>query len=672
MYVRSAHASMVLRGSTAYQLMSTVSPHLTGEHTVAELCDGLPQPQATAVTNLVQALLDRGMARDFQHEREASLPAAVTARFATQIAFLGHFVDDPVARFRRFRAARVLLVGAGHALHALGTGLLDNGLATVRLTAATAVESQRTALAAAAEPLAAMVVVADTDDVAGLDLVVYCADDADLAQVRTLAERCRQAGVRFLPAVLRGRRAVLGPLGEPGPAACWLCAQLRMTANDPVEVAADTWRGMALGRTGTDPSTVTEVVARMMGNAAAFDAFRQLTGVVAPDTAGAVLVQDTVTLESSISPVRPHPHCPVCAGTRTAPTPAGAEPDAGARATASDEEHYRRLSTLVDPTVGVFGQFTDDELRQSPLPTARLRVGPPTALVDGGREFVAFDIETVLQARLGTLRTALGFYADRMATVEVRQQPPAGSQIAPDRLDTWAGLSLPDSGWIRGTSLLTNEDRYVPAAAVFPYTQANRDRAYDRTPAGVGVGPDTDAVTTAGLRSALAYRALDALVRGQVGVAALDPAGLGADGRLGFLRDCLGHLGHRVVLRLVDGDGPVPVVLAALADTPGWHVGYGASRLDAAGQALRNLLGVAQFTAAGDGSAPDLGDPLFTGLPLVIEPTRDGVPAERDPLDRAALLDAVAATGDAIYVATTPYDLAETNSYLVGRVLLSR
>ncbi|MBM0274981.1 TOMM precursor leader peptide-binding protein [Micromonospora tarensis] len=667
-YVRSAQAAMLLRGSSTYRLMSTISPYLTGDHSVSELCAGLPKAQSVAVANLVQALIDRGMAHDFAPPPEAALPPALTALFADQIAFLGHFADDPVARFLSYRSARVVAVGAGEGLHALATGLLRNGLGTLRLSGPAADDPYRRDIEAEASAMDATVEVTDSFDDA--DVVVYCADEADLALVAELARRCRAAGIRFLPAVLRGQRAVLGPFAGPATAGCWTCAQLRLAANDPPAVAADTWRAIALGPISPDQSAVTGTVSRMIGNAAAFDVFRELSGALPPETRGAVVVQEAVTLEASLSRLIAHPHCPTCAGSGLAAEPP--DPDE------SEQSRYERLAGLIDPRTGIFSEFTDDQLRQSPLPTGRLRVAPPAGYGGVPREFVAFDVETVLRARMSAIRVAVGHYADLLAAVPTRvtrSDELDAPTIRPEQLATWAGLRAtgPDerTGWIRAISLVTGEPRYVPAAAAFPNTSWNRECGFEVGPAGIGVGNDPTSAADAGLRNALAYQCLERLLRGQAPVAALDPAALGDDTQLAFLRDCLGHLGHAPVLRLVD-DGPVPVVLAGLdqPDESGWRVGVGEDRAEAVRHALTQLLGSVQVATYHD-EPVDLGDPLIANLPPVLTPTV--VPhAEVGPAGRAALLDHLNDHGhDALFVATTPADVAAIGGYHCGRVLIS-
>ncbi|MDG4832107.1 TOMM precursor leader peptide-binding protein [Solwaraspora sp. WMMD1047] len=688
-YVRSAQSAMLLRGSSTYRLMSAISPYLTGEHSLGELCAGLPRTQSAAVANLVGALLDRGMAHDLRRSTQRELPAPLADRFADQLAFLGHFADDPVDQFLAYRTARVVVLGTGHALHAVATGLLGNGLGALRLAGAAVTDPHRPAIESTAAALRATVELTGTPtdaDLTDVDLLVYCADETDLALVARLAEQSRAAGVRFLPAVLRGRRALLGPLVGPDRAGCWTCAQLRLAANDPPELAADTWRSIALGPVTPDRSAPTETVRRMIGNAAAFDVFRELTAALPPDTRGAVLVQDALTLEAGVAPVIAHPRCPTCAGSGLRAAPAAADE--------TDESRYERLSALVDHRTGPFAEFTDDPLRQSPLPTGRLRVASPAGPDEPIREFVGFDVQTVLRARLSAARTAVGHYADRLAAVPVRVGRAAdldAPAVGADRLGTWAGLRAPGpdepTGWVPAVSLLTGEPRYVPAGAVFPASRWNGDLVFEAGPAGLGVGADAEAAADAGLLTALAYRALDRMLRGAAAVAALDPDALpdGAD-RLPFLRDCLRHLGHSPTLRLIE-DGPVPVVLASLAppadpdqpdladqadqpDRVGWRVGVAGDRAGAVREALTLLLGGAQLDAY-HGGAGDLGDPLVADLPPVIAATAPPA-GEAAPADRATILRHLAELDhDALFAATTPADLASVGGFHTGRVLLA-
>src|SRR4051812_23473996 len=62
-YLRSSDNSCVLRGPGAYEWMSILGPRMTGESSVAELCEGLDDSRRTTAVGLMRTLLNRGFAR---------------------------------------------------------------------------------------------------------------------------------------------------------------------------------------------------------------------------------------------------------------------------------------------------------------------------------------------------------------------------------------------------------------------------------------------------------------------------------------------------------------------------------------------------------------------------------------------------------------------------------
>ena len=64
--LRHSDHGFLLKGRSAYRLVSSLSPYLTGEHTVAELCAGLGRPQADMVTATVRtnSAAIRGLVRN--------------------------------------------------------------------------------------------------------------------------------------------------------------------------------------------------------------------------------------------------------------------------------------------------------------------------------------------------------------------------------------------------------------------------------------------------------------------------------------------------------------------------------------------------------------------------------------------------------------------------------
>src|SRR5215510_6508126 len=73
-YVHNNDSGFVIKGEQAYRWIAVLAPMLTGQHTVAELCERLPSAHQQTVFQLISALLDRGFAQSIDR---SSSPIAV-------------------------------------------------------------------------------------------------------------------------------------------------------------------------------------------------------------------------------------------------------------------------------------------------------------------------------------------------------------------------------------------------------------------------------------------------------------------------------------------------------------------------------------------------------------------------------------------------------------------
>lgn len=152
-------------------------------------------------------------------------------------------------------------------------------------------------------------VTADVGLVDDADLVV------DLAERRSLAERCWRAGVPSIAGAFDHRGFVIGPLTVPPNAGCWLCAQRRHSATRSAEVAqiaADS-RVLARGSTAIDAALAGDLLAR-----AARDI---LVGAPSALPPGRLVVHDLDTGAGTGHVFVPVDGCPVCCdGARSQPS----------------------------------------------------------------------------------------------------------------------------------------------------------------------------------------------------------------------------------------------------------------------------------------------------------------------------------------------------------------
>ncbi|MBM9506972.1 TOMM precursor leader peptide-binding protein [Streptomyces sp. KK5PA1] len=681
---------------SAYRFASLIVPHLTGDHTVAELCVGLGDKQRAMVARLVSTLYARGFARDALPPAPGSeVPEpAVAERFAAQIAYVDHYADDAAARFLRFRTARVAVLGEDRLARWAALSLIRNGSAAVAVPAGIDVPANRFAeVADEARALREQDCPVDLDllapppapggygwaDLGGYDVVLVTGEHA-AAQTAALAPDV-PAGRMLVPAWTFGGSVVVGPLMRSGTTGCWTCAALRLGANGDPAHAADLWRDLATG--GSDGASGGAVgrnralsgpLAAMVGNLLGYEVFRLTTGALTPETEGQVVVQEIDSLDTVVEPLLPHPRCPHCAPRAAPEAPAPAVIPLAALSTeqpaveASEAEEdlaqaalaeITDRSVLVQPTAGVFQRFADEAWAQTPLKVSTVEVstghGAPRAIT-------AFDVHHVAGARLRALHRAAEVYAEHVVPLP---QPLTGAVLTgardhrpavdPAALSTSSGTGEQDlPTWSTATSLLDGRTVLVPAAALRPFGPDNHQRAVEPTAAGLGAGGTPAEATERAVLTALAHDTLRGALHGRVRVAAVDPAGVEAAGdpELTFLVRSAAGLGVPLeILDLgTDEQRVLPVVLARAAgpDTggpaagaPRWAVAAGPSWRDAALEAVRDLLGACQFAADPQSpAAPDLGDPLlkdFEPATLVPQATLSAADLLPEPLPGAAV-----------------------------------
>ncbi|MFU8874100.1 TOMM precursor leader peptide-binding protein [Micromonospora sp. SL4-19] len=674
-YLRGPDTAFLIKGRSAFRWLTSLSPYLTGEHTLAQLTATLEPGQRETVLTLVRALVSRGFAKDARDRTE--LPEPLGRRFAAQIEFIDHFADDPTGRFQRFHDARVVLAGEGAALLAAAAGLLRNGCVRLDLYPdddpepyAEALRPELAELRADGLPVE-VGFHAGTPDLRGADAVVYCTAPAGLARLADLARACHRDGPLLVSVTWDDDRAVVGPTVPPGQTPCWHCAQLRLTAGAEPAAAVEFWRQLALGGDATAAAVLPEVSGRMLGNAAAFELFRALTGAFAPDTAGGVLLLDSSTLESARERVLPHPGCPVCRDVEVSEPVPSAD---------SDEETYQRAEMLVSPNAGVFTRFVDDPLEQAPLKTARLRVPGRR----GPREVTAFDVHTVMSARLAAYRIAVRDHAARHAdpagavtasAVELRDR---GEHPVPwAELDTAAGGRPDDprrrTRWLPAVVLGRAETVWVPAALALPTSAFNAEGWAEPTVAGAAAAGSLDGVVDHGLTDALAYHALTAALRGRAGLSVVGEEDLVGDGDTAFVVKTAHRFGRQLSVYALAAAGPAHAVLAVTEPAGGgdrdWALAGGFDPVATRLAAVRDVVGRAQVRHF-EGTAADLGDPVLRDFdPATL--TTTAVTRACAATDRAAVLAALGARGmSALLVETTTRDIRASGAFRSGVVLL--
>ncbi|AZM92548.1 TOMM precursor leader peptide-binding protein [Streptomyces sp. W1SF4] len=681
-----------LTARTAYRFATLIVPHLTGEHTVTELCQGLGDTQRAMVGELVKTLYERDFARSVAEPADAGRAAAppppdVARRFAPQIAYADHYADDAEARFLRFRGTRVAVLGEDAVARWCALSLVRNGCATIGvLPGADAEELLAEAAEAVADgcPVQVRTLPADPLGWAALaeyDFVVVTGGAAAPARLLPLLRAGIPEGRTLLPAWSYGNDVVVGPLMAHGTAGCWSCAALRLGSARGGPAAAALWSALALPEAPLAEGPVPgRPLAAMIGNLLGYEVFRAASGSLPAETAGRLLVQDTASLDVTAEPLLPHPRCPFCAPgeTEAAPLDLSAAGTSGtpelptletAREADALVEELNRRSALVRPYAGVFTRYADEELTQIPLKAGVVELGLGHGRT---RTVAAFDVHHVAGARMRALDAAALVYAEHVVPARGVTGGGTPGTVPAAALATASGIPGGASAYQPAVSLLTKEPALVPAGAVRPFGPHNAGRLFERTRAGAGAGPSPADAAAAGLLSALGHAALLRAVRGDLAARVPLPERDGEDAELVFLLRSADRL--ELEPELLDlGEGAcsgVQVLLARAGER--WALGEGLDRRTAAVAALRELLGAAQYGAdsADAGRDPLLRDLDPRALAVSAEPaaplgTEPGTPWER-------VLERLAGAGlDAYAVPTGSADLAGAGIHTV-RVLLAR
>lgn len=702
-----------LTAKAAYRFATLIVPHLTGEHTVEQLCRGLGDAQRAMVGELVRTLYERDFARaaaPAQAEPGTALPPDVARRFAPQIAYVDHYADAAEARFQRFRSSRVAVLGDDAVARWCAASLVRNGCAVIGVVAGldrTALDADVAEAVADGAPVEIRTLAGGAEglgwaELADYSTVVVTGGRGAPAVVLPLLRAGIPEGRTLLPAWSYGSDAVIGPLMTHGAAGCWACAALRLGtdrggaavgtgtgtgAQGGAGAAADLWSALTLGAgPGSAGPVPGRPLAAMIGNLLGYEVFRATSGALPAETAGRLIVQDMESLDVTAEPLLPHPRCPFCAegGTEPAPVDLAAAGTSGtpelptletAREADALVEELNRRSALVRPYAGVFTRFADEPLTQIPLKLGVVELGIGHT---GARSVVASDVHHVAGARMRALDAAALVYAEHVVPARALVTE-AGERVAAGALTTASGLPGEAAVHQQAVSLLTKETVLVPAGAVRPFGPHNADGLFERTRAGAGAGPAPADAAAAGLCSALAHDALTRTVRGAAAapVPLPDPshgAAAGADPELLFLVRSADRLG--VPVELLDlGEGArsgVQVLLARSGER--WAVGSELDRRAAAVAALRELLGAVQYEQDEAGGGPaDTGDPLMRDLDArALAVSGAGAPLADGPAPGwAEVLGRLASAGREAYVVPTGSpDLASAGFHTV-RVLLT-
>ncbi|WP_149404687.1 TOMM precursor leader peptide-binding protein, partial [Dictyobacter arantiisoli] len=610
----------LLKGRSAVRWFSSFGTYLDGTHTLEELCRGMNPTVSDMIVKCTHELIQQGILKDASPEDPALLAKEVYHYFRPQIEFIDHYADTPQQRFKDFRESRILLVGSGEALIALGNSLLNNGLRDLLLAPTDTMHRYREILTSTVDNLRQHGIEASLSllDASShrsdayldtYDIVVYCSENGSLDEIFELNQKCLARRIKFLPAHIFNGKAFIGPLVNPTITdPCWFCGQMRLAANSDADSARMLWQTLALKDAFRfKESAVSYPVINMLGNSLSFELFKVFTGITPSEDKNIVIVRDIETLASKRELLVKHPRCPFCSlvdldiythhlldfvvGVHDHPT--------------TSKDLLERSSRLMDSSFGLFGAFQDDDIEQIPLRCTKLSISTSIFAQGTHPEITMYSPENVQEARYAALLEAVCHYS--MALPDARSMLLMTREdvhkidkqaIAPEAFLTWSGIHLNEQDkplrWLPAFSLFSENIHYVPAAAAYPYSELNSQRSFEKTLAGFAVGSTFRDVQISGMLSALTSLHIEELLRMQSAVIELTQKEMPApDPDLTFLLTTIQRFPQTFTLLEVVHSSPVHIIIVYTKEDPEKALvtlGYGLSGREALKMALHGMV----------------------------------------------------------------------------------
>jgi hypothetical protein len=234
--IRCDQQGLFLRGDRLWELLTYLSPWFNGVLDLEQLCSSLEPDLKERLDALVRLLIESGVLRTVAPESEVT--AALRNRFAAQLEIAEHWSGSGMASFQRFRRSAVLLVGSGLSFGTCASSLFRCGLRNLCTLNVEGKDQLKSARNVASELNATGVetLLEEVDRRAftaefkppSFDVIAYCSDKAFVGDILMINRACCQVNSVFVPGLVAGGMAFMGPKILPSYQGCWLCSILRV------------------------------------------------------------------------------------------------------------------------------------------------------------------------------------------------------------------------------------------------------------------------------------------------------------------------------------------------------------------------------------------------------------------------------------------------------------
>lgn len=448
-YFRNHVSSFRMEGESIDRWIEKLMPIWSGEYSLEDITDGLPDQHRNQVYGIAEKLVHNGFVRDVSQDTPHQLPEEVFRKYASQIDFLDHFGDSGAYRFQSYRQAKVLAVGSGPFLISLISALLESGLPKFHVLVYGSEPTDRhrmlelAAHARKSDPEVAIEAVSlQNEGVSGwreavrpFDSILYVSREGDIENLRALHSVCREEEKMFLPAVCLRQAGLAGPLVHPDFEGCWESA----------------WRSLHESAISKDPRlhAYSSTAGALLANVIVFELFKKFTGAKVSEQSNSFYLLNLETLEGKWHSFMPHP---LVAGRAAAERIHDFELQLERRSSKSENGLLPYFSRLTSAETGIFHIWEEGDLKQLPIPQCRVQAVDPLSDGPAGllTDVICSDL-THEGARREAGLAGIESYVSRIAGLLVSSNRAAeGSRIEPqDYIGVGAGETVAE-GICRG------------------------------------------------------------------------------------------------------------------------------------------------------------------------------------------------------------------------------
>lgn len=489
-YLRKNKGSLKLKGKSAYRLLESLVPYLTGHYSLEEITQGLDSERKAMVTRLIETLLTNQFAKDAEQDQPHQLSEQELATYASEITFIDSFQTSAASRFENFRKKQLLIIGSGLSLTCLVQAALHCGIKQVNVMMTPECEAisvpypDTLNLFTKNDPqqtvhLLSLPSYEDESDILqaiqGYDVVLHISDRPMLARARLLNKVCFEQKKTLIQAILVEDQAWIGPLVGLKNDACWECAWRRLQSHRVNNT--EQLQQYAFGDKAAVPVSRFHVVstAMLVANRLLFELFKYLTQAGPVTLDGNMVEIDLTTLVARPHAFLPYPHCQTCQHP--------VAPDRDEFLAEIHRKQQREPMDLanfskdavrcIDNELGLVEMIGEDDFVQAPLAISQVTLPAPMLQEQSGHAVkitcAGMDLHS---ARMQAIQRACENYAvhlfdDRRLLSEEFAQQYASITIPAEQFLENRINSLAKKRWSWGVDLHTQLAHLVPASLVF-------------------------------------------------------------------------------------------------------------------------------------------------------------------------------------------------------------